>query len=83
MLHTLALCDPFEFPETATDVKSRVIEALKMIPEKTANGIYQINQASASWMSDLRDAIAGKLREKSNRARDDGLDVPSLQEILK
>ena len=49
------------------DVKSRVIEALKMIPEKTANGIYQINQTSASWMSDLRDAIAGKLREKSNQ----------------
>lgn len=49
------------------DVKSRVIEALKMIPEKTTNGIYQINQASASWMSDLRDAVAGKLREKSNQ----------------
>lgn len=43
------------------EVKKRVIEALKMLPENATAGVYKINQASSSWFRDLNEAIRGKV----------------------
>lgn len=48
-------------------IKNRVIEVLKLLPEKTANGFYVIQQESATWVQAVRDAIAGRINETRNR----------------
>ncbi|GKT23594.1 hypothetical protein [Acidovorax sp. SUPP3334] len=41
-------------------IKGKVIAALKMLPEQTAQGIYYIDTKTQSWQDDLRNAVAQK-----------------------
>ncbi|GKT18044.1 hypothetical protein AVHY2522_17370 [Acidovorax sp. SUPP2522] len=53
-------------------VKDKVIAALKMLPEKTTQGIYYIDTKSQSWQSDISDAINQK-KTQMGRAIDQGM----------
>ncbi len=52
-------------------VKSKVIEALKMVPEHASQGIYYIDTESQAWLDDLRSTIE-KGKEQMGRAIDRG-----------
>jgi len=53
-------------------VKSKVIEALKMVPEHALQGIYYIDTESQAWLDDLRSTIE-KGKEQMGRAIDRGM----------
>ncbi|AVS80677.1 hypothetical protein C8244_06480 [Paracidovorax avenae] len=53
-------------------VKSKVIEALKMVPEHASQGIYYIDTESQAWLDDLRSTIE-KGKEQMGRAIDRGV----------
>jgi len=53
-------------------VKDKVIAALKMLPEHTAQGMYYIDTKSRSWQSELSDAITQK-KTQMGRAIDQGV----------
>ncbi|WCM87384.1 hypothetical protein [Acidovorax sp. NCPPB 3576] len=44
-------------------IKGKVIAALKMIPEQTAQGIYYVDTQSQSWLDDMRNAVENKKLE--------------------
>ncbi|MDA8455805.1 hypothetical protein M4R22_13610 [Acidovorax sp. GBBC 3334] len=44
-------------------IKQKVISALKMLPEKTEQGMYYIDTKSQAWQDDLQSAIAHKTME--------------------
>ncbi|GKS74691.1 hypothetical protein AVME950_07365 [Acidovorax sp. SUPP950] len=53
-------------------IKGKVIAALKMLPEETAQGIYYIDTKAQSWQDDLRNT-AEKKKIDTGRAIDKGL----------
>jgi len=50
-------------------IKDKVITALKMLPEETAQGMYYIDTKAQSWQDDLRNAIEQK-KVEAGRAID-------------
>ena len=44
-------------------IKQRVIDALKTVPDQTAQGIYTINTESESWLARVRASVEGKQQE--------------------
>ncbi|GKT21843.1 hypothetical protein [Acidovorax sp. SUPP3334] len=50
-------------------IKEKVITALKMLPEQTAQGMYYIDTTAQSWQDDLRNAIEQK-KVEAGRAID-------------
>lgn len=53
-------------------IKSKVIAALKMLPEQTAEGLYYIDTKAQSWQDDLRNTIQQK-KVDAGRAIDRGV----------
>jgi len=47
-------------------IKGNVIASLKMLPEKTAQGVYYIDTKVQSWQDDLRTAVGQKKLEMSH-----------------
>jgi gas vesicle protein len=45
------------------EIKKRVIDALKSVPEQTAQGIYMINTESESWLARVRSSVEVKQQE--------------------
>jgi hypothetical protein len=44
-------------------IKKQVIDALKTVPDQTAQGIYTINTESESWLARVKASVEGKQQE--------------------